>query len=256
MAIWQRIFVAPDAIQIEREIGDLIIRMNATNARAVALGVPPPFVQARRELALIVQRRRVGLNRLAKLTAVNATHDIQKFYDASRSGRPGTGNKLHLRTLFFCKPLIRNTGEVGIARESTLDRAKNPFTPGYGTYWRAQEFGTGTVNPGGEIPKQTGRVFRGYFYGPGATGAGEVPRAQYAGGGGPHPIFITGKTRSGVRGGKGGLGEIHKEIKPGHFIRNGANEALIGWRKEMRYFDRRGAQEMAIALSTSRIRRP
>jgi hypothetical protein len=84
-------------------------------------------------------------------------------------------------------------------------------------------------------------VIRGYFYGPGLGGNPEVPRAQYAGGGGPHPIFVSANSQrsiygsigygggGGARGGVGGYGTIGREIPARHFIRDGADQARAVW---------------------------
>jgi hypothetical protein len=145
---------------------------------------------------------------------------------------------------------------VGIASEDRLDKALNPTAPGYGPYWRAQEFGTGSP----EVVTQVGRVIFGYFSGTGLEGPSR-PQHQYSGGGGPHPIFVSAKAAraaaaevgigdfgGGSRGGKGGKGVIGKEIEGKHFIRDGANGALTEWKLGMRRIEDATISELKAVL--------
>lgn len=245
MAIYQRIFSSPDVLQVRLEIKRAILAMERANARARSRGLAEPFPRRSiAELEQIAERHARSLDSLARSTAAAATKAIKDNIDATRV-RPGTGKRPRLRELIFCRPLIPGTGTVGVARESTLDRAVNPFTPGYGPYWRAQEYGTGADSPFGAIPSQVGRRLQGYFYGPGGRGPGVRPAAQYRGGGGPHPIFIPSSARAGARGGKGGPGRVSVEITGRHFIRDGADGALGSWRQGMKSIERRTSRDIA-----------
>jgi hypothetical protein len=259
MSTWQRIFVVTNAIDVQVLIGNQILQCERVNARARANGQVPPLESYRRSLIRVAVKNRQELNAAAARTAADATKYIRARL-AATAVRPDTGVAPHLADLIESRPLIPNTGTVGIANEDKLNRAINPNTPGYGPYWRAQEYGTGPasqshVPPGTPaIPSQKGRQLRGYFYGPGVTG-GTPPQSQYRGGGGPHPIFIPSSVRSGPRGGRGGKGVISKEIDARHFIRDGANLAAVEWRREMRRLDDAAARSLGRVIARPARRR-
>jgi hypothetical protein len=52
------------------------------------------------------------------------------------------------------------------------------------------------------VPSQLGRIIYGYFYGPGLTPR-RAASAQYAGGGGPHPIFVSASSQRSIYGSLG-----------------------------------------------------
>jgi hypothetical protein len=251
MTIWQRIFLSISPIENEGAIGRQILFAERVNAIALKGGLPGPgpLEANRRALGRIAITYRRELNELAARTAAEASASIRQRL-AATSVRDPTGVPPHLASLIYSRPLggiFENTGTVGVARESTLDRAINPNTPGYGPYWRAQEFGTGPQprRPGEpEIPTQVGRVIYGHFYGAGASGPGSRPQAQYAGGGGPHPVFIPSSQRRGPRGGAGGKGTIRHEIQARHFIRDGADLALVSWAAAMKRIDHKAAVQL------------
>lgn len=174
-----------------------------------------------------------NLRGAAQKAATTAVEDMRARLDATQV-RAATDSAPHLRELLSARPLQiggLETGAVGIADIKLLDRAINPYSRGYGTYWRAQEYGTGSDG----IPSQVGRVIHGYFIGGGDQ---EPPDAQYSGGGGPHPVFVSDSSSSslfgrGARGGFGGFGTISVEDRPRHFIRDGADQAKIVWRADI-----------------------
>jgi len=197
-----------------------------------------------------------GLAVAARRASVEAMKAMRERLDATQV-RPETDASPHLRDLLVARPLTVGkieTGMVGVADVAELDRAINPRTPSYGTYWRAQEYGTGQ----GEVPSQVGRVLFGYFM---AAGGGDPtpPQAQYAGGGGPHPVFQSaggqrnaglaggyiGQTRSGARGGVGGLGTIGVELRPRFFVKFGADAAAVQWRENIAAVQERAIERIA-----------
>lgn len=240
MAIYRRIFVITDVAKIHREFGLAIAEAAAVNRRARAKGLRPPAEaierQLRREHA-IFQRR---LDELAAATAVRATEQIQHRLKLT-ARRSATGEKPGLHDLIKSRPLGRiagfATGAVGVADEASLDRAIDPDYPQFGTYWQAQEFGTDA---------HVGRRIFGYFGNPGFAQA-EVPRAQFAGGRGPHPLFSP--LVVGPRGGRGGPGEIRTPLRARHFIRDGANLARTSWRAGLEAIETQTIQELAAVLS-------
>lgn len=230
MAVYQRIFTVAGVADLhlrfnrvikEAEAVDLLHRRGVLSSGAGATA---------RELLRAYALWSRELDDLARLTAVDAEAKIVAILKI-RQKRPDTGKGPHLRDLIMNRPIQRGsgiaTGQVGIADEHTLNRAINPLGPSYGPYWRTIEFGyTGHV----------GRVLRGFFGDKG--GPIEVPRSQYAGGGGPHPIFYPGRLGNlpasvkggiGPRGGKGGLGTIRHPIRAEHFIRDGSHRAFIDY---------------------------
>jgi hypothetical protein len=136
--------------------------------------------------------------------AVLADATIIRVLIETRSGnRPFTGNlESHIHSV------PGPYGSVQVALIAELDKAVNPVG-GYGPFWRAQEYGTGTA----EVPGQEGRYFRGFFE-PG----GDVPRAAMRGRGvGTDLAFVSDAT--------GGFGQISVELPGRHFLRDGSIEA-------------------------------
>lgn len=241
MTAYERGFFVPNAFEVERNYGDMILACERVNARARKGGLTQPLVAVRRDLIRAAGEHRRVLNALAASTAADATAQIKDRLKATASRSRGpTGVSPHLASLIFSKPLIPNSGSVGIARTSTLNRSINPNTPGYGPYWRAQEYGTGSS----EVVSQRGRVIVGFFYGQGGGGVGSRPSAAFRGGGGPHPVFIPGSVQPGPRGGRGGKGTIGREIQGRHFIRDGADAAATKWRNEMKLIEQRDSAAM------------
>ena len=247
MATYQRIFTLPRVGSVHREFAEILALAKAVDLERRALGLPPNTVATQQVIRRAYLKFNEELDTLAVATAKEATAAIRRRLKATQV-RVDTRLGPHLSGGIKSRPLHRfgtiATGEVGIADEAALDRVLNPTSPQYGPYWRAQEYGTGQSAPGQPaVPSQIGRVLYGFFYGAGLGGNPEVPRAQYAGGGGPHPIFVSAKSQrsiygslgfgggGGQRGGVGGLGTIGHEIEGRHFIRDGADDARTAWRR-------------------------
>lgn len=241
MALYQRIFTVSDIAVVHRLFHDSLRLCEQIDLEARRRGGQPRALATRREILRAYGEFNDELRVLATKTAREADSRMRARLRSTQV-RPDTGASPHLAALLRSRPLQRfgpvQTGEVGVADEAWLDKAINPHSPGYGPYWRAQEHGTGTP----EVPSQIGRILRGYFYGTGYTDP-TPPRAQYRGGGGPHPIFVSGRASKlpgsvsggiGPRGGRGGYGTISREIQGRHFIRDGANSALADWRAGLR----------------------
>lgn len=249
MATYARIFVLVDVAHVYEEFTQTLdavrlgIRAARDPARKRGLQATEKEIQA-----VLLQYSR-GLDSLALKSSKLAEKSMKSAFDATKSRTRGrTGKKPGLRSKLDARPLrlpglSGGTGMVGVANVNSLNKLTNEFSPGYGTYWRAQEFGTGT----NEVPSQVGRVIQGFFVGAGGGGDPERPNAAYRGGGGPHPIFISAKSQravfsaagfagrgAGQRGGVGGLGTIGREIQGRHFIRDGANRARDVWQAEIR----------------------
>jgi hypothetical protein len=236
MTTYVRIFASVDTIRFQIELAKAIAACDRVNAKALRQKQHQPLLKAERDLLKLLKANRAGLNAAATRTAATADAAMKANLKATATRTP-TGVSPHLSSLLVSRPLQPDTGWVGVARKSTLDRSVNPNTPGYGPYWRAQEYGTGSP----EVASQKGRVIVGFFYGRGGSGQGSRPASVHAGGGGPHPVFISGSQRPGPRGGVGGKGTIDKEIDGRHFIEDGANTARDLWRREMRNLDHASA---------------
>jgi hypothetical protein len=237
MATYQRIFSASDVAQVHRLFLEAMRAARIADQQLAHRGLRARNRATYAELQRAYQAYNNELAALARKTAAGADAKMRAKLKA-RQVRPDTRMSPHLSRMIRSRPIRVaagiESGAVGIADENWLDKAVNPTSPGYGTYWRAQEYGTGQPDPltGYTVPSQVGRVIYGYFYGPGLTSP-ERPQSQYAGGGGPHPIFVAGNNQRGPRGGKGGRGVISVEIQGKHFLRDGANEALLEWRAGM-----------------------
>lgn len=250
MPTYQRIFAASDVAQVHRLFLEAMRAARIADQALRASGRRPRSQATLAELQRAYTAYNDELAALARKTARDADNRMRAKLRARRV-RPDTKLSPHLASMIRSRPIRLavglESGAVGIADEEWLDKAVNPTSPQYGPYWRAQEYGTGATDPttGYSVPSQVGRVIHGYFYGPGLTNPTR-PQSQYAGGGGPHPIFVSSKSAGaagesvgisgyggGKRGGKGGRGVIGVEIQGKHFIRDGANEALVEWRMGM-----------------------
>lgn len=235
MPVYQRIFSIGDIADIHLEF------RNAVRLTDAIERLRPGFAAATRgELLRAYSQFNRDLNDLAQATARNATAQIVQRLNAT-AVRPDTGTRPHLRNLIRSRPLKRfgaiATGEVGVADEQYLNRAIDPMTPQYGTYWRAQEFGN---------PSMQGREVFGYFTGPGYTPPFTRPQAARNR---QDPRFWAAAAGArGPRGGKGGKLRIQHVPKPRHFIRDGANLAEAVWRAEVRAIEQRTVARLGAVL--------
>lgn len=249
MALFQRIFVVENAPAIYRLFVQTLEAARLADLARQRAGLPPATTATQQALVRGLTDFEAGLRIVADRGAAIAQREMRAKLDAyiQATGRGPTGRSpnLKMRTTARRLPPVAGseTGAVGVAPEDVLNRAVNPDTPGYGTFWRAIEEGTGGL---GGVPSQMGRRIKGYFTGP-APGYGDQtrPLAQYRAGG-IHPIFIPNSVAGslglrgiGKRGGTGGLGTIQREIRPAHFIRDGANAALAEWRREVEQLELR-----------------
>lgn len=237
MAVFQRIFSVADVADIHLRFNRLIKEaqsINKLDRRLRQRGLAARTGQAaatERELLRAYALFNRELEALARDTAKDADLKIRQQLVATKKRVGRTGKRPGLMDVIHSRPVHRfrgvATGEVGVADEAWLDRAVNPLGPQYGPYWFAQEFGS---------TAQLGRMIRGFFGD--AGGPIDVPRAQFKGGGGPHPIFYpagagagaSGRGQGpGTRGGRGGWGTIDHPIQARHFIRDGATRAFADY---------------------------
>lgn len=176
------------------------------------LAIKQRWFELRSAAGKITEGLLLDVNREAAQSASVATATVVRILIQSRrSNRPFTGDlEQHIVSL----PGPLGTVRVGLVEE--LDKAVNPAT-GYGTFWRAQEFGTGTA----EVPSQIGRVFRGTFS-PSQTSPDSSMRGT---GRGSDLVFISDVA--------GGLGTISVELPGRHFLTDGSAEAATHYIKAM-----------------------
>lgn len=251
MPTFVRGFVIPDVVTVHE-----LFQRCMTDAdrlileeRAAGRSVGGPKLLA--ELRIAYRDFNLGLRYAADKAAARATKGMIERLKAGRM-RPSAESVPALEDLVQAMPLSLGqfeTGSVGVANIEMLNRAINPHSRGYGPYWRAIEYGTGQ----GGVPSQVGRILYGSFTGPGGGGPTR-PLPEYAGGGGPHPIFMSGGGGSTRVDGERvvGLGTIGKEIQAKHFIKFGADEASLQWRAEIAAVQQRALDELrAIRLGGS-----
>lgn len=245
------------AIKLAREI-------EATYRRAGNLRAAAGAGATLRELQRAYADFNADVDRLAKETAANARTQIKREIARTRV-RPDTGNPPHLRDKIRARPLHRfgplATGEVGVADIDELDQLVNPMSPGYGPYWRSQEYGYQFRG------KQLEGIIGG-FYDAGFGGGPYRADSAYKGRPGPHPVFLVGKTAAGIAGSLGfagpkggGLVTFSTPLKPRGFIEKGANAAESVWRAQIARIEHTQQVRLRLivspaALAGRRARRP
>lgn len=265
MALYRRTFTIPEIADVHILFRDTIRKAQEVETIYAAAGQAGVAAATRRELLRAYAEFNAGLNDIAKNTARLATREAKAKLKATRR-RPDTGMSPHLATAIVSRPLRRfgrvATGEVGVGDIEILDTVVNPVGPQYGTYWRAQEEGT---------LHQAGRVVYGGFYGAGGGSGPFKPDPAFRHPArGPHPVFISTHAARGILsdagfsggpGKKGGAGggkmTIGVELPARHFIRDGANAALIQWRTEIANLQQQVDRRLAAAVRPiGRRRRP
>lgn len=137
-------------------------------------------------------------------------------------------------------------GFVAVALTEELDKIVNPVGD-YGTFWRAQEYGTGQTNEGGAIPTQIGRVFLGAFE-PSST----RPDLEQAGlGVGTDAKFISRRAQE-SSGGDQGFGTINEDLPARHFIRDGSAIAGVEYARRMAELDAKYGRRVEDAIELIR----
>lgn len=244
MALYVRGFVIPDVAQVhaayQKLIGDLeALVMEARRVNSKEAGA---FAVQLADVRIAYRDFNMGLKKVATDGSIRATKGMLERLDQNRA-RPSSGSTPALRDLVEANPLPAiggyQTGAVGVGNVELLNRAINPHSRGYGPFWRAIEYGTGQHG----VPSQIGRILYGSF-----TAAGGAdptpPMPEYAGGGGPHPIFLSGYQSQAGGDRVSGLGTIGKEIEARHFIRYGADGAAVQWRAEISALQDRAVESL------------
>lgn len=252
MALWVRGFVVTDVALVHREFEKIIADAERLVAMEKRSGQSLGGVRLVKTLNDTYDTFNANLKLVATRGAQRATKGMVERLHGNRQ-RPPTGSIPPLEDLAVAMPLAPigkyQTGAVGVGNVDFLNRAINPHSRGYGSYWRAIEYGTGQ----GGVPSQLGRILYGSFVDAGG-GNPTRPMSQYAGGGGPHPAFISGGVgtwmQDGVR--TVGMGTINREVPAKHFIQFGADDAAVAWRADLANAQQRAISELrAIRLSAS-----
>lgn len=251
MATYVRGFIIPDVVDVHEAFQRVMVQCDRLILEERRLGKSVGAARALADIRIAYRDFNLGLRNAAEKAAERAMKGMIERLDSTRR-RAETGSSPAIRDLVEANPLNTGqfqTGAVGVANVELLNRAINPHSRGYGTYWRALEYGTGQ----GQVPSQVGRILYGSFTAAGGTDP-TPPMAEFAGGGGPHPVFRSGGV--GVTSVDGertiGLGTIGKEIEAKHFIKYGADEAAVQWRAEIAAVQSRALDELrAIRLGGS-----
>lgn len=136
-------------------------------------------------------------------SALSEAAIVRKMLETKNRNRPFTGQmETHIKSL--PGPL----GTVHVALYEELDKIINANGE-YGTFWRAQEYGTGQEG----VPSQQGRVIRGFF-----EPSGTSPDGALRGIG-------VGTDLAFEPDGTGTYGTINFDLPGRHFLRDGSAEA-------------------------------
>lgn len=223
----------PDAVIVFREFQRLLATVRRQAARTRNPRRRAALAATEAEIRLVQLRYSEDMDRAAIRGGEVAKKGMKARFDRTKTPRAARGGS-HLRNALLARKAIYPipTGAVGIADLDALNKIVNPFSPSYGPYWRAQEYGTGA----GEVPSQVGRRIHGFFTD--ASGIGDAQRP--VAGGGTHARFIASSSPHailGPRGGQGGPGLIRREIQGRHFIRDGARDGYPEWLRMIRLAD-------------------
>lgn len=158
---------------------------------------------------------------------------VTKMLQTQARNRPLTGAmETHVRSV--PGPL----GTVRVALIAELDKIVNPR--GYGPFWRAQEYGTGSP----EVASQVGRPLFGTF----EPSGGPPDSAQQGVGAGHDLAFIP-------MGSAPGFGRISVELPGRHFLRDGTAEAGARYVVKMSAVQQRWIARMEELKAQARVGR-
>jgi hypothetical protein len=256
----------PDAVEVYREIQRLLAAIRRQIGQTRDPRRRARLVAFESQVRVVQLRYSEDMDRAAVLGGRLATSAMRRRFDRTKTPRAARGGSPLRRALTARRAILPlPTGGVGIADVERLEALRNPFAPSYGSYWRAQEFGTGSSDPdtGITVPSQIGRRIHGFFTDRSGIGNAQRPVA----GGGTHARFIASSSPfalQGPKGGQGGPGLIRREIEGRHFIRDGAHDAYPEWLRAIRTADRhairslqglRGLPAAQITRAPPRVRR-
>lgn len=172
-----------------------------------------------------------------QMAQLSEAYIISEIFATHSAKRPITGNmEAHIKSR--AGPL----GTVFVALIEELDKIVNPMG-GYGTFWRAQEFGTGTTpseGGWGEIPPQEGRIIRGVF-----QPSGAAPDAASRG-------LNQGTDLAFEPNSGGGWGTINVELPGRHFLRRGVDLAGATYLQRMGELQTRYVSELGALVEAAK----
>jgi hypothetical protein len=242
-----------DAAIVYREFQETLRVMRIAASRAT--GRRKAGLEAQITEVQLVQARYVrDMEKAAAVGAAAATKAVRRRFDQTRSARSSGASRLRRSLTARPAKFALPTGNVGIGDIDLLDRVVNPFSPSFGSYWLAQEIGTGAqdAESGVSIRSQLHRRIFGFFTDRSGGGNIDVPRA----GGGTHARFVAASSPNAVlgpRGGRGGPGEIKREIQGRHFLRDGRDHAFDTWLAHIRAADTRAIRSLQGLLGLSQV---
>lgn len=189
------------AYLVAEDLPEIVVKLIDWQDELIAQGQ----TAMRSKLGRVLEGLLTDINRMAvEIAGLADGHIIAKIYETAAPNRPQTHDmESHIKSEPGPGGLVR----VGLISE--LEKIVNPVGM-WGTFWRAQEFGTGTD----QIPTQVGRLLFGTF-----EPSGTPPLASEAGLGiGTDLAFAPG-------GRNPGLGRISVDLPGRHFLRDGAAAA-------------------------------
>lgn len=218
-------FAYLETIGIPRTV-ELLIKIEAL-ARAEGYGV---VANGAHEINL-------GLLRDVNLVAAEMTgladgEIVKRILEThNRVSRPATGDmEAHIRS---------EAGPLGLVRVALIDELEKIVNPnGYGPFWRAQEYGTGSP----EVASQVGRPLFGTF-----EPSGEPPDAAQRGEGAGHDLAFV------PMGSAPGFGRISVELPGRHFLRDGTAEAGARYVTKMNAVQERWIARMKELQAQARV---
>jgi hypothetical protein len=177
-------------------------------AKLQGVAIEGTLVEFRDAIGAIIEGLLRDVNATAvEMAAVADAKIIEHLYATQASNRPHTGQ--------MDAHILSEPGSLGIVKVGLIDELEKIVNQRgqYGTFWRAQEYGTGDES-GGKVPSQEGRPLFGTF-----DPSGSPPdSAQRGRGAGQDLAFVP-------FGSAPGFGRISVELPGRHFLRDGATEA-------------------------------
>lgn len=186
-------------------IPQITMALSAAERAAQAAGLPA----LAQEIYDLIMGLLADVNRVSVEIAGTADGMIvAKILESRHSSRPASGD--------MESHIVSEPGPLGLVRVALIDELDKIVNPegGYGTFWRAQEYGTGS-----DVPSQVGRQIFGIFE-PSETAPDPRKRGL---GEGEDRGFISGANEN------AGLGRISVELPARHFLTDGSDAAAAAY---------------------------